>query len=171
MKRKKIFQERKPTKALRLQDMEKFGAFGFPHRRIEEWKYTDLSKLGRSPFELDMDATPLIGAAEVDAQNIQFLDTKSHLSSDQFEDINTVAGQLPSIEGNATALFARAMATNGYVLNVGEGKTLSQPVSISHDTKTPGKAIVQHHTIHIPAGSKVTVIETFDEKKQHFPRI
>src|SRR5476651_1104399 len=47
--------------ALRADAFRAFEASGLPHRRVEQWKYTDLRALMR-------DAKPLAGAAELSAE-------------------------------------------------------------------------------------------------------
>ncbi len=57
----------------------RFEALGFPHRRIEEWKYTDVRDIARSDFALATDAefSPATAAAltlPLDAYRLTFVD-------------------------------------------------------------------------------------------------
>src|SRR5450631_919947 len=52
--------------ALRADAFRVFEASGLPHRRVEQWKYTDLRALMR-------DAKPLAGAAELSSEAVAAL--------------------------------------------------------------------------------------------------
>src|SRR5690349_20713799 len=71
-----------PVTALRDDAFRRFDASGLPHRRVEEWKYTDLRTLMRAAFPL---ASPPDAAAKkrarsagailsVDARRLVFVD-------------------------------------------------------------------------------------------------
>jgi Fe-S cluster assembly protein SufD len=43
---------------LRATALEKFAALGFPTARLEDWKYTNVATLAKTPFRLPTDGTP-----------------------------------------------------------------------------------------------------------------
>ena len=69
---------------LRAAAFERFARTGLPHRRVEEWKYTDLRALMRDakPLAAPPDAaaqgarrrTPALRSAIIDARRIVFVD-------------------------------------------------------------------------------------------------
>src|SRR6516225_5470379 len=140
-----------------------FGAYeraGLPHRRIEEWKYTDLRALMREVLPLA--AAPDAGAlkraevalaslAAVDAQRLVLVDgvfapTLSHPSTleagvkvrtlrealeDQNDEEKAELLDGGGILGPMISLNA-AMATDGVLVTIAEGVTLKKPVHIVH---------------------------------------
>ncbi len=87
------------VKARRAEAIGKFGALGLPHRRIEEWKYTDLrSNLKEALPPAIHDTTPLTIAelivalgplAHIDAYRVAFVNGQHRA---ELDDVSEAAG-------------------------------------------------------------------------------
>ena len=143
-----------PVAEARKEAFEAYQRLGLPHRRIEEWKYTDLRALMREvlPLAAAPDAAALQRAeaalaslATVDAQRLVLVDgvlapTLSNLTAleagvrvrtlrDVLEETgNEARADLldnGAVSGPMVSLNA-AMMTDGALITVAEGATLSQ---------------------------------------------
>lgn len=135
-----------------------FASLGFPHRRIEEWKYTDLRSVLKEagsagvssgskvePRSLNAALGPL---AEVDAYRIVFVDDhyRAELSSSSEMPgvkFRTLANALAAGEYDAGDVLERAgpsatsvlalnaaFMTDGAIIDVAEGTELAKPLMI-----------------------------------------
>ncbi len=145
--------------ALREEAFRRFDAEGLPHRRIEEWKYTDLRALMR-------DAKPLAAApsaaakarakdagqllADMDARRLVFVDGAfvaelSDLSGlEPGLTIRSMAealaagdpliaahlGKVASPEGDGTIALNTALMADGALIRVAAGSTVERPVHL-----------------------------------------
>src|ERR1700738_1227213 len=143
----------------RQQAFEAYERVGLPHRRIEDWKYTDLRALMREvlPLAAAPDAAALVRAAA--ALKLHAIDGVRRLvlvdgafapklsetgNPEKGLGIRTLRGAL---EGGDIALHAQlfapenadsmvalnsAMMTDGLVIEVADGAVLTQPLHIVH---------------------------------------
>ena len=64
-----------PSRATRRAQFERFAAVGFPSKREEDWRYTDLASLSEKQFALPADSgDTLIPQALADSQQLVFVD-------------------------------------------------------------------------------------------------
>jgi Fe-S cluster assembly protein SufD len=143
----------------RQQAWEAYERVGLPHRRIEDWKYTDLRVLMREvlPLAAAPDAAALARAAEalklhvidgvrrlvlVDgvfaAKLSDFADPEQGLGIRTLREVlesgdATLQAQLfePAISNPMVALNS-AMMTDGLVIEVADGAALERPLHIVH---------------------------------------
>jgi len=138
-----------------------FDAVGLPHRRVEEYKYTDLKALVRAfnPLAAPTSADDLatVPRAGDDAYALYIVDGiyRAELTS-QLPDgitVESLSGALGSgsvdlpalVEGPAIAAndaiiaLNAALMTDGIVIEIGEGVTLDKPVHLVHavTSRTP----------------------------------
>src|SRR6476659_5359655 len=140
--------------AVRREAFETYERLGLPHRRIEEWKYTDLRALVGEvlPLAANPDAAALKRAAEaVEAHAIEgarklvlvdgvfasdLSDVKALASEVSLktlrEAIEKDAGLLKTASTDAVISLNAAMATDGVVLSIADGAHLSAPIQIIH---------------------------------------
>src|SRR3569833_4776416 len=138
--------------AARREAFETYERLGLPHRRIEEWKYTDLRALGGEvlPRAAAPDATALKRAADaakahaiagarklvlVDGVSAADLsDVKALVAEAGFktlrETLEKDAGLLKTASSDAMIALNAAMATDGVVLSIADGAKLSAPIQI-----------------------------------------
>jgi Fe-S cluster assembly protein SufD len=168
--------------------LDRFIALGMPHRRVEEWKYTDLRMLmpELAPFAgllpakaADISLEAAIGKrlAHLDSYRFVFIDgvfrpdlsTAVDIAGVSFislresleKDPNAYAG-LPVIERNVIASLAAAFATGGVILSVSENARLEKPIHlifIAGEAGSPKLAAAQNE-IYLADGAEAQLIET-----------
>ncbi len=176
---------------LREQAVAAFAARGLPHRRVEEWKYTDLRAAMRQAYA-PATANGAAGAslvesalgelASIEAARLVFVD--GHFRADL-----SSLGSLPAgveLLGLAEALarprfwvssgmggantgkddvvtqLNLALATDGVVLRVGKSVTLDAPVHLVHIAAAGRPAsCALHNVIVVEEGAEARLIETF----------
>jgi Fe-S cluster assembly protein SufD len=174
----------------RRRAFETYARAGLPHRRIEEWKYTDLQALMREvlPLAAAPDAAALERAARAlpapatdqGASRLVLVDgvfapSLSHLSALQagvevrrlrelLEDGANPAG-VALLDNGATdgAMIAlnAAMATDGVLIAVAEGATLTRPLHIVHVATRSSAASYTRSFLKVGNAARVTFLESF----------
>jgi Fe-S cluster assembly protein SufD len=173
--------------ALRDDAFRKFDASGLPHRRVEEWKYTDLRALMRDLKPL---ASPPDAAARARANNagkllggvecrrLVFVDGAfapdlSDLDSEPGLAIGSMADALgrgdPLVAAHVGQTFATddaavtlntALMGDGAVIRVSTGAALKRPINLVFATVSdkPSSAFVRSLVV-VEKGAKATIIE------------
>ena len=167
---------------LRRQAFEAYERAGLPHRRIEEWKYTDLRVLMREvkPLAAEPDAEALkraraalkpaaiAGAAKlvlVDGFFAPELSDKvpAGVSIGSLrEALEKGAGDL--LETSATdpmVSLNAALVTDGVVVSVADGATLAAPLQLIHVATAPSASAFTRSQVKIGKGARVTLVENF----------
>jgi Fe-S cluster assembly protein SufD len=174
----------------RRRAFETYARAGLPHRRIEEWKYTDLQALMREvlPLSAAPDAAALERAARAmpppgtdqGASRLVLVDgvfapSLSHLSALQagvevrrlrelLEDGANPAGAAllddGATDGAMIALNA-AMATDGVLIDVAEGASLARPLHIVHVATRTSAASYTRSFLRVGNSARVTLLESF----------
>ncbi len=174
---------------LREDAFRHFDATGLPHRRIEEWKYTDLRALMR-------DAKPLAGApdeaakaraknagsmvAGLDCRRLVFVDgvfapELSDLSSEQGLTVGSMADALAKGDPLVTAYVGKTIETDdaivalntalmgdGIVIRISAGATLRRPILIDFASSIQPSSIFLRSLIVIEKGGKALIVENHD---------
>lgn len=167
-----------------------FAALGLPHRRIEEWKYTDLRSLlkeafapavgeGAAPKEDELQAA-LGPLAALDAYRVVVVDGTYHsgLSASRLPDglmVQPLSDAVAGSPGEASEKLVRvrraddaidalntAFATDGAVVSIADGITIDKPLLLVF-ARTGGqrKAITTRNVVSIGKGARVTLVESF----------
>lgn len=162
-----------------------FAGLGFPHRRIEEWKYTDLrSALKEALPPAIADSTPvsvsgieaaLEGLAALDAHRVVFVNGahRPELSdaAEQGLEVTPLAATLSQSSADAAnfpsapgqeALIAlnTAFMTDGAVVRIGKGASLSKPLLLIfvRAGKEP-RLVTTRNSVRIGDGARATIVE------------
>jgi Fe-S cluster assembly protein SufD len=162
-----------------------FAGLGLPHRRIEEWKYTDLrSALREAAAPAIADATPvtaaeldaaLEGLAGLDAHRVVFVNGSYRSQLSRVEkikglDVAPLAGALETSPAALTQAVApsqdavialnTAFATDGALIRVGDGVQLAKPLLVVfvRAGKEP-RLITTRNLIKVGDGAQVTLVE------------
>jgi Fe-S cluster assembly protein SufD len=177
------------VKARRAEAIGKFSALGLPHRRIEEWKYTDL----RSSFKEALppaiqDTTPLTIAelivalgplAHIDAYRVAFVNGQHRTDLDDVSEatgldvtaLGTALGSAPEkvasrlvgpADGDTGAIVAlnAAFMTDGAIVRVSDGATLAKPLLVVFvRAGAEARSIAVRNIIAVGAGATATVVE------------
>ena len=175
--------------AVRQRAFEAYERAGLPHRRIEEWKYTDLRALMREVLPLapapDTAAfkraeAALASLASVDSQRLVLVDgvfapALSNLSAlESGVRVQTLREELEeqgngsradlldsgAISGPMISLNA-AMATDGVLVTIAEGVALKKPVHIVHVATRWSAARYTRSFLTVGKGARATLLESF----------
>jgi Fe-S cluster assembly protein SufD len=173
----------------RQRAFEAYARAGLPHRRIEEWKYTDLRALMREvlPLAAAPEATALKRAraalgnrSRAAAHRLVLVDgvlapTLSDLSAleagvqvralrEALEDASGAAGTDLLDNGTANGAMISlnaAMATDGVLITVAEGTTLAKPLQIVHVATRSSAASYTRSFLKVGNGARATLLESF----------
>jgi Fe-S cluster assembly protein SufD len=173
----------------RRQAFEAYERIGLPHRRIEDWKYTDLRVLMREvlPLAAAPDAAALKRAGAVlklyaieGVRRLVLVDgvfapNLSELSGLQpglvirtlravLEDGDaTLHGQIFSPDSsNPMVALNSAMMTDGLVIDVADGTVLTQPLHVVHIASGgAAAAMFTRSLLRVGKAAKVTLVESF----------
>lgn len=169
--------------AVRREAFETYERLGLPHRRIEEWKYTDLRALVGEvlPLAAAPDAAALKRAADaVKAHAIDgarklvlvdgvfaadLSDVKALASEAGFktlrETLEKDAGLLKTASTDAVIALNAAMATDGVVLSIADGAKLSAPIQIIHIATASSASAFTRSQVTIGNDARATIVESF----------
>ena len=168
---------------VRREAFETYERLGLPHRRIEEWKYTDLRALVGEVLTLAAapDAAALKRAADaVKAHAIEgacklvlvdgvfaadLSDVKALAAEAGFktmrETLEKDAGLLKTASTDAVIALNAAMATDGVVLSIADGAQLSAPIQIIHIATAASASSFTRSQVAIGKGVRATIVESF----------
>ncbi len=173
---------------VRQQAFEAFERSGLPHRRIEDWKYTDLRVLMREvlPLASAPDAAAIEharaalklhaveGASRLVLVDGTFIPSLSDVA--RLEAGVTVRSLREILEDNGNEARAdllltkqtdamislnAALATDGVVLSLADGAALSRPVQIIHVATTPSASAVTRSHVKVGHNVRATLVESF----------
>ncbi|MEW6146599.1 MAG: Fe-S cluster assembly protein SufD [Bradyrhizobium sp.] len=169
--------------AARREAFESYERLGLPHRRIEEWKYTDLRALVGEvlPLAAIPDAGALKRAAEAvkahaiegarkvvlvdgvfaaDLSDVRALAPEAGFKTLR-ETLEKDAGLLKTASADAVIALNAAMATDGVVLSIADGAQLSAPIQIIHIATAASASAFTRSRVAIGKGARATIVETF----------
>jgi len=174
----------------RLSAFGRFAELGLPHRRVEEWKYTDLRALMR-------DAKPLAEApsaaaklhakgagkifAGLDCRRLLFVDgafvpdlsdlrglepglTIGPLSKALAEGDPLVAGRLGEVVATDDVAVAlnTAFMGDGAVIHVAADARIDRPIHLVFAFASSAAAVFSRSLVVVEAGARLTLLETFE---------
>jgi Fe-S cluster assembly protein SufD len=173
----------------RQQAFEAYERAGLPHRRLEDWKYTDLRALMRDvlPLAAALDANALERAKKaltstaakdgcrlvlVDGVLAPSLSDVTALESgvgvqtlrEVLEDGNN-AGRADLLDSGAVSgpmiALNAAMATDGAIITVANGTVLAKPLHIVHVATRPSAASYTRSVLKLGHAAHATLVESF----------
>lgn len=169
--------------AVRREAFETYERLGLPHRRIEEWKYTDLRALVGEvlPLAVSPDAAALKRAADavkvhaIDGARKLVLvdgvfaadlsDVKALVAEAGFktlrETLEKGAGLPKTASTDAVIALNAAMATDGVVLSIADGIQLSAPIQIIHIATAASASAFTRSQVAVGKAARATIVETF----------
>jgi len=162
-----------------------FAALGLPHRRIEEWKYTDLRVALKEALPPAVGAAAKVTAqeidaaletlAELDAYRVVFVDgvhvpDLSAAAGAKGLEITSLAAALaksgdglirngaPSQE--AVIALNTAFMTDGAIVRIGKGAALAKPLLVVFARSSrEGRLVTTRNIIELAAGTRATIVE------------
>jgi len=169
--------------AARREAFETYERLGLPHRRIEEWKYTDLRTLVGEvlPLAAAPDSAALKRAADAvkahaiagarklvlvdgvfaaDLSDVKALGSEASLKTLR-ETLEKDAGLLNTASTDAVIALNAAMTTDGVVLSIADGAQLSTPIQIIHIATAASTSTFTRSQVAIGKGVRATIVESF----------
>lgn len=168
-----------------------FASRGLPHRRVEEWKYSDLRSVMREAFppaEKDAAIAPAqiaeaLGAvAEIDAAKLVLVNGRFRPELSEIGElpsgvelaslakalaaprawVASALGQINRREGEVVDLLNAALMTDGVVLRLTDGVKLGRPVHLIHVAASDAPvSAALRNVIVAGAGSDAIFIESY----------
>ncbi len=183
--------------ALRDAAAARFDALGLPHRRVEEWKYTDLRALIREAKPIAgapnaagkaraKDAGKVIG--DMDARRVVFVDgtfvpelsdlanlspglTIRSMAQALAEGDALVADRLGKVmpaDGEGVIALNTALRRDGAVIHVAKGATLERPIHLVFAaTGDKAASVFTRSLVVIEQGARAMVVESHDASAGH----
>ncbi|MGY8662342.1 Fe-S cluster assembly protein SufD [Bradyrhizobium sp. UFLA05-109] len=170
--------------AARRQAFETYERLGLPHRRLEEWKYTDLRALVGEvlPLAAAPDAAALSRATDAvkahafaGARKLVLVDG---VFAADLSDVKALASEVSvktlreTLEKESGDLLATAstdamislnaaMATDGVVVSIADGAQLSAPIQIIHVATAASASAFTRSQLRVGNGVRATIVESF----------
>ncbi len=174
---------------LRDEAFNRFEATGLPHRRVEEWKYTDLRALMRDalPLAAPADAAAKVKAkdagkvfASVDCRRLVFVDggfmpELSDLSAEPGLTIGSMAAALgkgdPLVAAHVGKVFETddaavalntALMGDGAVIHIAAGTVLARPIHLVFASgETPSSSFIRSLIV-VEKGAQAVIAESHE---------
>jgi Fe-S cluster assembly protein SufD len=173
--------------AARQSAIGRFAALGLPHRRIEEWKYTDLRNALRDlpppaveeagaipPGELESALGPL---AAVDGPRIVFVNGRHNAELSSLAGVTGVAvqslaakleageadvGTIPDGDNAAVVALNAAYVTDGAVVRVADGAVVDKPLLLIFvRAGAQPRAVTTRNLVAVGRAARVTIVEAY----------
>ena len=178
----------------------RFEALGFPTRRDEEWKYTDVRTIAQGNFTLadNGDYSPAQAAAltlPVAAYRLTFVDgvyapalsdidalpqsvhvmPLSKALAENHEAVGGRLGRLTGVDFSPFAALNTAFMEEGAVVRIAPGTVVDKPIVLQFLSKASSAPVMSHPRILVEAGgrSEATLIEHYcgDQDAANFTNI
>jgi Fe-S cluster assembly protein SufD len=139
--------------------LQRFLALGFPTKRLEDWKYTDLSPLAEMTFAPANDeALPDLSAHFIEGcDRVVFVNGRLGSGTPS---CNTPAAPATQDQRGSVSALNAALATGGLNLRLARNERLARPLHVLLVTVPGQHAQMSHlaHSIHLEPGASATVI-------------
>jgi Fe-S cluster assembly protein SufD len=166
---------------LREAAFQRFEAAGLPHRRVEEWKYTDLRALMREAKPLagptktkgKVSALQRLTAGRIAIVNGRHEQAWSDFKASSGVDVNDVfafaadqkhyrLGEVPGSDDVVLSLNT-ALMTGGVALRVAKGTNVEKPIEIAYVfADGAAAAMFPRSVVIVDPGARLTLIESFN---------
>lgn len=156
---------------MRAAAFDAFRRQGFPHRRIEGWRWSDFSGALRdaahTPARLHAAAPPLAAdLAALKPVELRIVNGRIDVPADPFPKgvqygIIDAVGTIPELEINPIAALNVAMTKKALGIEIGAGVEFAQPIVIRHINTGAGFSFSQG-LMRLCEDACATVIETFE---------
>lgn len=162
---------------MRAAAFDAFRRQGFPHRRIEGWRWSDfhaaLRDAAPSPAPLHEIAAPLANdLAGLKPVELRIVNGRIDVPADAFPKgvqygIIDAVGTIPELETHAIAALNVAMTRKALGIEIGAGVDFAQPILVRHINTGAGFAFAQS-LLRLCDGARATLIETFEGEGASF---
>jgi Fe-S cluster assembly protein SufD len=174
------------VRRLRSAAMQRFTDLGFPTTRLEDWKYTDVSRIAETPFRMPAstpsDAADRVAAATCDGAarlvfvNGRYCEALSPTSvlpngaqvmplsrAFENEDLERHLASLADLESESFTALNTAFLQDGAYIRIEKGTIVEPPIHLLFLSSASGEPFASHPRVLIIAepGSEATVIEDY----------
>jgi Fe-S cluster assembly protein SufD len=177
-----------PLSTLRQEAREAFRRLGFPTTRMEEWRFTDVSRVANGIFSRD-ERSPALNAerlepflyagcrnvvllngrvvtelSDLDTNDVEGLEVRSLEEVLSHGDGSNALGSLAGFSEHAFVALNTALFRDGVFLRIADGAVLEEPLHLIFLSETPGgQATVSYprNLFLLGEHSQCTVIETY----------
>lgn len=156
---------------LRAAAFDVFRARGFPHRRLEGWRWSDfhqsLCEAAATPSVIHEAAPPLAAdLAGLRPIELRVVNGRIDAPANAFPagvrcGVVDAVGAIPELEANPIAALNVAMTKKALGIEVVEGVEFAQPILIRHINRGAGFSFAQS-LLRLCEGARATLIETFE---------
>ena len=166
-----------------------FAALGLPHRRIEQWKWTDLRSALKEPLSPAVGGAAKASAPDIDAalEDLATLDAYRMVFVDgqHVPELSTVAGAKGLEMASLAAALAKsgdhaghgliaasaigqeavialntAFMTDGAIVRIGKGAALAKPLLLVFARSSrEGRLVTTRNIVELAAGARATIVE------------
>ena len=164
--------------AVRDAGMAAFGALGLPHRRIEEWKYTDLRTVLKDTAPPAAENTKVTVAdlivgmgpwMDVDAARIVFVNGRYRKALSNLAGAESVrvvplseGFELASETADAVTALNTAFVTDGARVEIPAGVSLEVPLYVIElSASAEARTSTVRHTVQVGAKARATIVELY----------
>ena len=168
----------------RKKNLDLFNQNGFPNKKNEDWKFTDLSSILSNSFnsivnkDFSSDDKKLKLIDEFEHNFIFLLDGKLNSNSFEHESKNKIfvknynyKNEINSNKHNSLTLLNNALATGGFSLEISKNYKLKKPLVIyNYFSKNLKESIINNkNSIPLNENSEITLINYIDDNsKENF---
>lgn len=148
-----------------------FKRLGFPHRRIEGWRWSDFHAAMRdaaaSPAHIHQAAPPLADdLAGLKPVELRIVNGRIDIPTDAFPEgvrygVIDAVGAIPELETNPIAALNVAMTKKALGIEIAAGVDFVRPILIRHINTGAGFSFAQG-LLRLCDGARATIIETFE---------
>ena len=162
------FQARSSTSEAQQAAFERFAKAGFPHRRVEGWKWSDY-RLALRDAAADEEAgsvVPPSAFSVLDPLEIRIVDGRIDAAWDEAVEglefgVIDPAALDPDFEHHAIASLNVALTRKAFGFRVKDGVALSRPLHVRHIGQASSPSFSQI-LARVGEGSEITILETFE---------
>jgi Fe-S cluster assembly protein SufD len=173
--------------------MQRFEELGFPTRRSEAWRFTDLKPLRRTSFApagagvgVAPDLGPWLYPAKThrvvlidgllspelsevgDLPKGAYLAGAAQTLAERPDLLAAAFDETDTVGGQAFASLNAALFADGFVLALDSGVALDRPVEVIHIGRTPERSSQLRNLVRLREGARATLIETFAGGADHW---
>lgn len=167
--------------------MQRFVALGFPTRKQEAWRFTDLQSLQRAPF-LPAASTSKVATADIapwlyayaahrivlvdgafmpelsaigDLPKGAWLASTAQTLRNRPELLDPVLSETDTFGAQAFVALNAALFADGFVLALDQGVALDRAIEVVHLGRAANRSAQLRNLIRLAPGSRATLIETY----------
>lgn len=165
--------------SVRQQALDALSGMDFPHRRIEEWKYTRVAKYVKRKYKQQSTSAEAgkYAIKEMKAHKLVFVngyfdESQSTIIENDGLTIDMIANLdegyyadvLEDVQENVFSIINKAYETGGIYINVPSNTKVEFPVHIIHLLKGEQVIANMRHFVRVGKGSKAEMVVTFDSE-------